>query len=70
MTNFDDDTVDDDYTNFLDSELGLGDGRIVTGLSLYNQNLQGTIPMEIEMLEFLHVLDLGVSISAWWLNAM
>ena len=55
------DAVDDDYSNLLDSELGLGEGKIVTGLSLYGQNLRGKIPKEIEILEFLHVLDLGVS---------
>mmetsp|Transcript_37368 Transcript_37368/g.68655 ORF Transcript_37368/g.68655 Transcript_37368/m.68655 type:complete len:745 (+) Transcript_37368:132-2366(+) len=52
-------TEDDDYSNFLDSDLGLGDGKVVTGLSLYGQGLLGTIPKEIETLEFLHVLDLG-----------
>mmetsp|Transcript_18192 Transcript_18192/g.39315 ORF Transcript_18192/g.39315 Transcript_18192/m.39315 type:complete len:893 (-) Transcript_18192:619-3297(-) len=51
--------VDDDYSSFLDSELSLGEGKIVTGLSLYGQGLRGTIPKEIETLEFLHVLDLG-----------
>ncbi len=57
-----DGVADDDYSNFIDSELGLGEGRIVTGLSLYGQGLRGTIPKEMETLEYLHVLDLGVSL--------
>jgi hypothetical protein len=32
----------------------------VTGLSLYGQELHGTLPMEIALLEHLQVLDLGV----------
>ncbi|KAL7549090.1 hypothetical protein ACHAWF_012362, partial [Thalassiosira exigua] len=50
--------ADDDYSNLLDSELGLGEGTVV-GLSLYGNGLQGTMPKEVGMLEFLHVLDLG-----------
>ncbi len=33
----------------------------MTGLSLYGQELHGTLPMEIALLEHLQVLDLGVS---------
>lgn len=52
--------VDDDYSSMLDSELGLGEGKVVTGLSLYGQGLRGTIPREVASLD-LRVLDLGVS---------
>jgi len=53
------DVADDDYSNKLDSELTLEEGKTVTGLSLYGQNLRGQIPHEIVILEHLHVLDLG-----------
>jgi len=54
---------DDDYSNYAFREPGLNlfDGRFVTGLSLYGQELHGTLPMEIALLEHLQVLDLGVS---------
>lgn len=52
---------DDDYQNFLDEDLGMSEGKAVIGLSLYGQGLEGTIPREIQALEFLRVLDLGVS---------
>ena len=50
---------DDDYSNMLDSELVLEEGKTVTGLSLYGQDLRGYIPREIALLEHLRVLDLG-----------
>ena len=50
---------DDDYSNRLDSDLVLEEGKTITGLSLYNQGLRGQLPNEILMLQSLHVLDLG-----------
>lgn len=56
------DENDDDYSNYAFREPGLNlfDGEVVTGLSLYGQELRGTIPMEIVLLKHLQVLDLGV----------
>mmetsp|Transcript_3555 Transcript_3555/g.7836 ORF Transcript_3555/g.7836 Transcript_3555/m.7836 type:complete len:983 (-) Transcript_3555:338-3286(-) len=52
---------DDDYSllHYGDADLGLGEGRIVTGLSLYDNGLYGKVPKEIFTLEFLQILDLG-----------
>ncbi len=43
----DDNNDDSEYYDVLDADLGLGTGKIVTGLKLYNNNMHGTIPEEL-----------------------
>ncbi|KAL7487586.1 hypothetical protein ACHAW6_013176 [Cyclotella cf. meneghiniana] len=52
--------ADDVFLSAVDADLGMGTGRIVTGLQLYGNNLRGTLPIElITTLKYLEVLDLG-----------
>jgi hypothetical protein len=60
---------DDDYSNILDGDLELEDAKTITGLSIYGRDLQGAIPKEIGALEYLHVLDLGVSFPSLSINS-
>lgn len=62
VANAEEEEEDDDYSNFAFREPGLNlfEGKVVTGLSLYGQELHGTIPTEIVLLGHLQVLDLGV----------
>jgi Leucine-rich repeat (LRR) protein len=46
----------------VDADLGLGTGDVVTGLSLYGNNLRGVLPMhELIALSNLHILDFGTN---------
>lgn len=51
--------TDDEYATFADTDLGIGTGRIITGLKFYNNSLRGSLPSELAALEYLHVVDLG-----------
>ena len=57
---FNPENTDDDFSDFADSNLGLGKGRIVTGLKLFDNGLVSSfLPTELFLLKYLHVLDLG-----------
>ncbi|KAL7433012.1 hypothetical protein ACHAXM_003369 [Skeletonema potamos] len=52
--------MDDDFSDFADSDLGLGKGRTIIGLKLYDNGLAGdSLPLELVELKYLHILDLG-----------
>ena len=57
---FNPENMDDDFSDFADSDLGLGKGRIITGLKLYDNGLAGnSLPLELVELKYLHIIDLG-----------
>lgn len=57
---FNQENMDDDFSDFADSDLGLGKGRIITGLKLFDNGLAGkSLPLELVELKYLHLLDLG-----------
>jgi Leucine-rich repeat (LRR) protein len=57
---FNPENMDDDFSDFADSDLGLGKGRIITGLKLFDNGLAGnSLPLELVELKYLHILDLG-----------
>lgn len=52
--------IDDDFSDFADSDVGLGKGRVITGLKLYNNGLLGGfLPIELVELKYLRIIDLG-----------
>ena len=58
--NFNPENMDDDFSDFADSDLGLGKGRIITGLKLFDNGLVSeSLPLELVQLKYLHLLDLG-----------
>ncbi|KAL7495456.1 hypothetical protein ACHAWT_004743 [Skeletonema menzelii] len=57
---FNPENMDDDFSDFADSDLGLGKGRIITGLKLFDNGLAGdNLPPELVELKYLHILDVG-----------
>ncbi len=57
---FNPENMDDDFSDFADSDLGLGKGRIITGVKLYDNGLAGnSLPLELVELKYLHILDFG-----------
>jgi len=57
---FNPENMDDDFSDFADSDLGLGKGRTITGLKLFDNGLAGnSLPLELVELKYLHILDVG-----------